>query len=292
MKNLLILLFLVQSFLGFSQQNAEERAVVAVIETFFDGMRAGDSSMVRKTLTPTARLQTTLTGQDGQPRLVEGSIEKFLTAVGTPHEEVWDEKIWSYDVQIEDNLATCWTEYSFFLGDKLSHCGVNAFHLFQSVQGWKITQITDTRRFEACKQEPLSAVNNLLDKWHRAAATADEEVFFSSMTEDAVYLGTDPSERWMREEFRNWAKKHFERESAWDFKVNHREVYFAEDGNLAWFEESLDTWMGQCRGSGVVVETSKGWKIKHYNLSLTLTNDKMDAFRNLIDQPKQAEKNE
>jgi hypothetical protein len=55
-----------------------------------------------------------------------------------------------------------------------------------------------------------------------------------------------------------------------------------EAKNLAWFDEKLDTWMGICRGSGVVARTKEGWKIKHYVLSVTVPNDKITEFIELV----------
>ena len=74
--------------------------------------------------------------------------QKFLNAIGTPHDKVWDERIWSYDVKIDGLMATAWTEYSFYLGDDFSHCGVNAFTLFKTVAGWKIVNVTDMTRMQ------------------------------------------------------------------------------------------------------------------------------------------------
>lgn len=127
-------------------------------------------------------------------------------------------------------------------------------------------------------------INTFLDAWHRAAATADETLFFGSMADDAVYLGTDPSERWTKEQFVAWSKTHFERESAWSFEPRDRTVYLSADGRIAWFEELLDTWMGVCRGSGVLarVDSEHGapgvWRIKHYNLAVTVPNELIERF--------------
>lgn len=128
----------------------QRQSVIAVIEKLFDGMRAGDSTVMRLTLHPEAHLQSSFTNKAGNPVLKNGSAEDWIKAVGTPHEEIYDEKIWSYHVQIDDNLAAVWTEYTFFLGEQLSHCGVNAFHLVKTIEGWKITHITDTRRRQNC----------------------------------------------------------------------------------------------------------------------------------------------
>jgi len=270
---------------GLAQSAEELSAVKAPIEKLFDGMRAGDSSMVRAAFLPEAQLQTITKDETGETVIRAQPIDGFLQVIGTPREEVLDERIWSYDIRVDGPLATVWTPYSFFLGENFSHCGVNAFQLVNTTKGWKISQIIDTRRREGCRQEgdeDETAIHQLLDNWHQAAADADADTFFGSMTEDGIYLGTDASERWLRDELRSWAKKAFERETAWAFTPSDRTVYFGPANQIAWFEESLDTWMGPCRGSGVLTKTADGWKIKHYNLTVTVPNDKMDAFKKLM----------
>ena len=121
-------------------------------------------------------------------------------------------------------------------------------------------------------------INILLDNWHLAATQANSDAFFGAMTEDAHYLGTDESENWTREEMRVWAKPYFDAGKAWDFKKKVRNIKVYSDGKLAWFDENLDTWMGPCRGSGVVILTKEGWKIQHYVLSVLVPNDKIDAY--------------
>ena len=290
MKNIFLLLLLISFSSTTFSQTEEEQAVIEVIQNMFDAMRAGDSTALRKTFHPTIRLQSTVTDKEGIPKLVNGDIEKFIEAVGTPHDDMWDEKIWGYEVKVEDNLATAWTPYTFYVGKRMSHCGVNAFHLYKGIKGWKITQITDTRSKQDCQRDPTDEVNTLLDNWHKAAANADEDVFFGSMSEDAIYLGTDATERWERDEMKKLMKAIFERETAWDFKVKMRAVYLSDDKHMAWFEEALNTWMGECRGSGVVQKTDEGWKIKHYNLALAVPNDKMDGVMKLIDPNKKSKR--
>ena len=131
-------------------------------------------------------------------------------------------------------------------------------------------------------QSSQEQINTFLDKWHHAAAVADEDVFFGSMTQDARYIGTDATENWERDELKEWSKKFFDRETAWDFKRIERNVYLNEDQKLAWFDETLDTWIGICRGSGVVIWTDEGWKLKHYVLSVTLPNEKTNEFLKLF----------
>ena len=115
-------------------------------------------------------------------------------------------------------------------------------------------------------------INQLLDNWHKAATNADLKNYFNKMTDDAIYLGTDASERWTKDEFYKFCKPYFDKGKAWDFKAKNRTVYFSDNYKTAWFEETLDTWMGECRGSGILVYQNSQWKIKHYNLSVAVPN--------------------
>jgi len=132
-------------------QEVEEAAVMAVVEDLFDAMRAGDSTALRATLHPSATAATASI-REGAPTLTrEASLDGFVQAVGTPHDEVWDERIWDAEVRVDDLLATAWMRYAFFAGDTFSHCGINAFQLFKDADGWKIFHIADTRRREGCE---------------------------------------------------------------------------------------------------------------------------------------------
>jgi len=123
------------------------------------------------------------------------------------------------------------------------------------------------------------AVGAVLDAWHGAAAAADEEKYFSFFTPDAVFLGTDATERWTRDEFRKWAHPHFAKGKAWSFRTVARWISFAPDRSVAWFDETLDTPnMGPCRGSGVLVRAGDAWKIAQYNLSIPIPNDLADGI--------------
>ena len=121
-------------------------------------------------------------------------------------------------------------------------------------------------------------IGNILDTWHRAAGNADFDAYFNLMTSDAVFIGTDASENWQIEEFKVYAKPHFDRGKAWNFKAVERQVYIDTEGNYAWFDELLDTQMKLCRGSGVLRKESGEWKIAHYVLSLVVPNENVSEI--------------
>jgi ketosteroid isomerase-like protein len=129
----------------------------------------------------------------------------------------------------------------------------------------------------ASEMPDRKAVDSVVDAWHKAASDANEKAYFSLFTKDAVFLGTDATERWTRDEFQKWAKPFFARGKAWSFTATKRWVSFSSDGKTAWFDEQLDTPnMGPCRGSGVLVLEKEGWRIAQYNLSIPIPNGIVD----------------
>ena len=125
-------------------------------------------------------------------------------------------------------------------------------------------------------------VNRTLDNWHKAAAEANFTSYFGMMTDDAIFIGTDPTENWNKKAFQAYAKPHFDKGKAWNFKAIERHIYFDSSGKLAWFDELLNTQMKICRGSGVLVKIGKEWKIKHYVLSMTIPNDNTNEVVKII----------
>ena len=130
-----------------------------------------------------------------------------------------------------------------------------------------------------------------LDAWHAAAAAADEEKYFSFFTPDAVFLGTDATERWTRDEFRRYAHPYFAKGQAWSFRAASRWISFSPDRRVAWFDEALNTPnLGPCRGSGVLVQSGVTWKITQYNLSVPIPNDLVDDFKKRIEEYQKGKK--
>ena len=128
-------------------------------------------------------------------------------------------------------------------------------------------------------EQAKEKVNKVLEDWHRAAAEADFDGYFGKMAEPSVYIGTDATENWDLEAFKAFSKPYFDNGKAWDFTSLERNIYLSESGNVAWFDELLDSHMGLTRGSGVLVRRDDTWKIKHYVLSLTIPNDNLEQVK-------------
>lgn len=128
----------------------EEIAVKATITSLFDGMRNSDSTLIRKAFGAKSIMQTIATNKEGKAMVRTESVDGFIKSISAPHPEKYDERIVFTKVLIDGNLASVWTDYKFYIGDKFSHCGVNSFQLFKGEDGWKIIYIIDTRRKDKC----------------------------------------------------------------------------------------------------------------------------------------------
>ncbi len=116
-------------------------------------------------------------------------------------------------------------------------------------------------------------VNKVLDDLNEFAAKADFKNYFSLYAEESTFIGTDATEIWNKKEFMDYAKPHFDKGKAWNFKSLQRNITFSKDGKFAWFDELLETQMKLCRGSGVLEKIGDKWKIRQYVLSMTVPND-------------------
>ena len=122
------------------------------ITTMFDAMRKGDSTLMRSTFAEGIVFQGISSKKDGAVVLKNENPDAFIKTVGTPHKEIYDERITWGDIKIDGPLASAWTPYIFYVGTKFSHCGVDFYQLMKTKTGWKIIYIVDTRRADNCPE--------------------------------------------------------------------------------------------------------------------------------------------
>jgi len=137
-----------------SAQTNEPDTLKKVIEVFFQGLQNGDTLKIKQTLASTAVLQTAYKNKEGQSILRNDDYGRFIKAIGSKNpEDIWEEKLLSYNIQVDGNMANVWTPYEFYFNKKFSHCGVNSFQLFHDGADWKIIYLIDTRRRNGCKED-------------------------------------------------------------------------------------------------------------------------------------------
>jgi hypothetical protein len=147
------LFFIIFLFICFSvqAQTSDEKDIQAVVDQLFKGMEKGDSAMVHNAFTKEVTMATIFRDKTNNPVILnDNSLTEFTNAVGKPHKEVWYEEVWNMKINVDGDFASAWCDYAFYFDKNFSHCGVDAFHLFRTKEGWKIFHLADTRRKSNC----------------------------------------------------------------------------------------------------------------------------------------------
>ncbi len=148
---LLLAVFFISSQLIIAQKSTEEKAIKQVIATFFEGLQNGDASVIEKTLHNDITIQTTGNTPNGQSFVRAETRAKLLSSVAAKKpEDVYLEKLLSYDIKVDGNLASVWTPYEFYYNGNFSHCGANSFQLYKNNGNWQIIFLMDMRRKTNC----------------------------------------------------------------------------------------------------------------------------------------------
>ncbi len=122
--------------------------------------------------------------------------------------------------------------------------------------------------------QAIPAIAAVLDDFHDAASMGDGKRYFSHFAPDAVFLGTDATERWTLPEFRAYALTRFEQGTSWTYHPRDRHVSIGAGGHTAWFDEvAVNAKYGECRGTGVLVHLDGAWRIAQYNLTIPIPNE-------------------
>lgn len=152
MRKNLWLALVVASASAMAQVAEEKKSVEVTIQTLFTAMKKGDSALLRTAFASEVTMATIAQAKDGSLVIKrETGISNFMKAIGTPHPEPYNEPIWNLKIEVDGRFAQAWCDYAFYLGNKFSHCGVDAFHLFKGSDGiWRIFHLVDTRKKEGC----------------------------------------------------------------------------------------------------------------------------------------------
>ncbi len=152
MKGILPFLFLL-GFMNISAQESDKTRVQKTIEAFFDGFHKQDSMLIKQSVSKGIILQTIGNKKDGTTAMRTEEFSRFLKSiVSIPDSVNFEEKLLSFNIQVDGAMANAWTPYEFWYNDSFSHCGVNSFQLFKEVEDWKIIYLIDTRRKKGCRK--------------------------------------------------------------------------------------------------------------------------------------------
>ena len=108
-----------------AQQESENQAIKKVIETFFEGLHKGDSTIMKATLHKEIKIQTTFTNREQSKILRTETRDQLLANVAKKKPtDKYEEKLLSYDIKVDGNLASVWTPYEFYFNGNFFRSGI------------------------------------------------------------------------------------------------------------------------------------------------------------------------
>lgn len=122
-------------------------------------------------------------------------------------------------------------------------------------------------------------IEKTLDSFHDAASKADGRTYFAHFAPDGVFIGTDANERWSVDEFKAYADPFFKKGKGWTYTKRTRHIDVSPAGDVAWFDEILNSASyGTARGTGVLLKLKGNWKIAQYHLTFPIPNELADKM--------------
>jgi hypothetical protein len=134
----------------FLRAQDDKKEVLSVIDKLFNGMSTADATAIASTMTPDAKLVADNDNKLAAPR----TRDDFAQRIGSNNNHLL-ERIWNPTVLIRGRIAMVWAEYDLHVAGKFNHCGIDAFTLLKTDEGWKISGIQYTSETQNCKPSPL-----------------------------------------------------------------------------------------------------------------------------------------
>lgn len=132
-----------------AQRSVDEKAAVDVANKMFAEMANHDPAAIAALYLPGSQLAAVIKNKEGK------SVTKFFT--GEAFSKNFAEKkseikedMYEVEAKIYGDLALVFGRYVFFVDNKISHCGVNAFHMVRTDSGWKIANAASTIEPQGC----------------------------------------------------------------------------------------------------------------------------------------------
>ena len=144
---------------AFGQAADDKKAVLGVVNELFAQMRAANAAGILATGTPENQLVGIRKTKEGKTRIDVIGAEAFTKFFTKP--DAVEELMYAPNVEISGDWAMVWGRYVFFIGDKISHCGINQFNLVRTEAGWKIANGASTMNASDCTEKEKAMKSSL-----------------------------------------------------------------------------------------------------------------------------------
>ena len=150
----LVMTLVLMPFASAAQTPGNDREqIIAAVQGFFDSMEKRDPMLAERVMIPDARIYA-FAERDGKPTMRVSVAQDYIKGLSTGKGELL-ERMWEPEVRIRGPIATVWTKYDFHRNGTFSRCGVDAFDLVRTPDGWKIAGAMYTVEPTGCAPSPL-----------------------------------------------------------------------------------------------------------------------------------------
>lgn len=131
--------------------DADGKAVIAVADSVLAALTSGDNGALAR-LTLDSAVVGGVGVRDGVERL---SLRGWALYINRTGPSTFTERGFDPTVRVQDRLAQVWMPYDLYIGDKWSHCGVDAFTMMKSEGHWRVASLIYTiEQPPACRKHP------------------------------------------------------------------------------------------------------------------------------------------
>lgn len=145
---------------AFARKADDAKDALSTVNNMFAEMANHNPAAIVALYTSEAQLAAAIKNKEGKSVIRTFAVEAFSKNFAEKKNEI-KEEMYAPDVKIFGDLAIVYGRYVFFIDGKISHCGVNAFHLVRTDAGWKIAGASTTIEPQGCTEQEKAMKTNL-----------------------------------------------------------------------------------------------------------------------------------
>jgi hypothetical protein len=151
MKKILLLIAILTFAAPAFAQTDENQAVLDAVDKLWAAMKARSADQIKDAFMPEGQLVSVDKAKDGNglskvDLLTGEQFAKIISGVKVQGDLV--ETMIDPEVKVTGDLALVTGRYTFYVGDKFSHCGIDTFNLVRTDKGWRIANVASTQQFQ------------------------------------------------------------------------------------------------------------------------------------------------
>jgi hypothetical protein len=138
-----------------SEYSPRETEVVEVVASFLKAISERDGAMMEALSLPGGSVHAVVLGDEGSlKRISSRSLADDAERIPADPDPLL-ERMWDPVAMVHGRLAMVWTPYDFWVAGEWSHCGIDAFTLVETDNGWRVSSISYTSEISDCPESPL-----------------------------------------------------------------------------------------------------------------------------------------